>query len=242
MHIMIAVPKTIRTNDCIMIPSLQSIPLIDRETILKNKFPKPTRNSTANREFVIGIKFLQQTLDKEPTTILQVLQEKKEEFKKFYNASMKPDMMVLAIKILSKIGSTGFLNLEIDFFSFICNSNFIKSLQEFILNLSLQHVSKQHQNKFYYEDVKSFWTSITTIFNNLIILLPNTVCQKLYEVVQACKITLTNLHYQHKVDDSITEEYETFYKKFNFAFEEQERKKVNFINLFVLFELTVNHT
>ncbi|XP_026476066.1 NFX1-type zinc finger-containing protein 1-like [Ctenocephalides felis] len=180
----------------------------------------PLQKRTAN-EFFIGFNFLQQTLQKEPADILVVLQDKKKEFDKFYKSPMKPDIIVLAVKLLSKICDTGFT----EFLSFICNSEFIKNLQLYVINLAVQHESKQNMNSSYYQDMNSFWSSLINLFNNILLLLPNTACSRLYEIVHACNISIQTPNNQAKIYPKILKEFDDFIKKFNYTFEEHQRKK-----------------
>lgn len=135
---------------------------------------------------------------------------------------MKPDIIVLAVKLLSKICDTGFT----EFLSFICNSEFIKNLQLYVINLAVQHESKQNMNSSYYQDMNSFWSSLINLFNNILLLLPNTACSRLYEIVHACNISIQTPNNQAKIYPKILKEFDDFIKKFNYTFEEHQRKKV----------------
>ncbi|XP_017477675.1 PREDICTED: NFX1-type zinc finger-containing protein 1-like isoform X2 [Rhagoletis zephyria] len=131
-----------------------------------------------------GFNYLTELGTKDSDEVITALAKRKDDFEKFLNDDIRPDMFVLTIQVLTNLCQANFAEMVTSVLSNACSAKFLKTLHDFLVKLPFETDLEKHRNKLYHEDKNKFWCNLSKFFKKVIELLPNKARDELAPILE----------------------------------------------------------
>lgn len=131
--------------------------------------------------------------------------EKKNDFEELLNNDMAADILVVTLRVLTKVCQANFTETVSGVLSNACSRIFLKSLLDFLTKLPFEDGAEKFKNKLYHEDKNGFWSNLIEFFKKVIELLPSKARDELTTILQKINpiSTAIELSQDYKIDETI---------------------------------------
>ncbi|KAJ9594038.1 hypothetical protein L9F63_014515, partial [Diploptera punctata] len=180
-------------------------------------------NQNRRREYVMGYTELERLSNEDdPYGVIEVLANRTYGFEKLLKQELKPDVVILVIKLLSKLCNVEFAELKIKLLSSACNFNFLDQLSRHIAVIPLE------QNKRRKANIGSFFEDLLSFLETVINLLPSKAAEETFEkIIMMVEMTMKVNEQQKSVtiSEEIKKKFDKMSNQYKICVEEQNKKK-----------------
>ncbi|XP_014219353.1 NFX1-type zinc finger-containing protein 1-like [Copidosoma floridanum] len=151
-----------------------------------------------------------------------------EEFANFLNKKMRPDFLVVTLKVFKNICRANFTETLTKLINQACSSNFLHNLENYLTKLPFESTEEKLLNKLYYEDVNGFWRDLVEFFQKIIELMFRTACNKLTTVLKKMEGIIQSIELTQKygLDDGIKKDVSSMIKDLEGEIKKIEKRDV----------------
>ncbi|XP_069677368.1 NFX1-type zinc finger-containing protein 1-like [Periplaneta americana] len=170
------------------------------------------------RRFYLGYKQLENLAEQEACDIVVVLANSRSGFESLLKQQLRPDLLVLIVKVLSKLCRAEFEETKVGILSYACRSDFLDQLSKHIALLPLESNKKRKEN------IGSFLEDTLTFMEAGMNLLPSVAAEsfeKVFMIMTMMKIFDGNV----AISEDLTVKYKQLQKQHETCIEEQQKKK-----------------
>lgn len=172
------------------------------------------------RRLHLGYKQLENLSEEDPCNIVVVLANSRWGFENLLKQQLRPDLLVLIVKVLSKLCRTDFKDTKVVILSHACHSDFLDQLSKHIALLPLETNRKRKEN------IGEFLEDTLTFMESVMNLLPSVAAdrfEKVFMIMEMMKIFKGNLG--TVVIEDLRMKYERLHTRYETCVEEQQKKK-----------------
>nr|XP_023014369.1 NFX1-type zinc finger-containing protein 1-like [Leptinotarsa decemlineata] len=163
----------------------------------------------------MGFRSVQDLLMKENLEdIILVLSNDKNGFKEVLeNREMSNDMVVLILRLLSKISECSFQSSKIELLEFALRSAFADNVIKFVSTIAIQTSQEKNRNTEFWKDTDQFWNNMIQVTRNMQDIIPTSSCEVTLKLLKAAKLNIPNIETSHtlKISDSIKKEVDQLF-------------------------------
>ncbi|XP_077298494.1 NFX1-type zinc finger-containing protein 1-like [Arctopsyche grandis] len=178
-----------------------------------------TRGSSsapAKRDFsevTIGYRELLELSEKDGTEILLRFTQQNLKFANTLRKSaeaLKPDLIVLFMKCVSKVCEVAFDESKSSILGKISQSEFMATLERYFLDLPYVKINDKQSNSLFWYDCDDFWINVFKFYNCVISLMPSIALDTLPRLVDVNKLTIQGLrdHQKERFQDELLENFD----------------------------------
>lgn len=171
----------------------------------------------------LGYRYLEKLADEEPYKIIMVLANRRSGFETLLKQPLRPDLLILIVKILSKFCKADFEENKAAVLSYACHHDFLDQLSKHIALIPLE-VNKQRK-----ENVGNFLEDLLTFLESVIKLLPSKAAEGFENIFMMTDVMMKIFEGQHDTAASIEKlkkNFEYLQAQFKTCVEGEEKKKV----------------
>ncbi|OXU25033.1 hypothetical protein TSAR_011075 [Trichomalopsis sarcophagae] len=170
----------------------------------QSSYNRSERNSQSSRNY-FTFTYLDDLSKKNSDDVTAAIVNHKDEFEKFLNDDIRPDMFVLTLRVLNNICQANFTEMVTSVLGNACSPKFLSSLQNFLNKLPFETVMEKQNNRLYHNDKNKFWSDLAQFFKKLIELMPTKARDELTIVLEKLPKMLPNIEAEQnfKVEESI---------------------------------------
>ncbi|XP_001601379.1 NFX1-type zinc finger-containing protein 1 isoform X2 [Nasonia vitripennis] len=170
----------------------------------QSSYNRSERNNQSSRKY-FTFTYLDDLSKKNSDDVTAAIVNHKDEFEKFLNDDIRPDMFVLTLRVLTNICQANFTEMVTSVLSNACSPKFLSSLQNFLNKLPFETVMEKQNNRLYHNDKNKFWSNLAQFFKKLIELMPTKARDELTIVLEKLPKMLPNIEAEQnfKVEESI---------------------------------------
>lgn len=183
------------------------------------------KNKNQGNKFHLGFKKLEELTNQTPEDVLINLTRDKQTFTKLIADDLSGDYIVLIVKLLLKICEVTYNAMKMQMLSLVLDDKFIKTVINFILNLSIADAKDKKKNSYFWHNSNEFFNNLFFICKYMLELMPNKSYDKLCKIEKAVSKTLVELEDN---GTNINEDTKAIFKQYQtklvFINEEIERK------------------
>lgn len=148
----------------------------------------------------MGFRLLQDIADAEGPDVLVKLRERSKLFGNLINSNIdKHDLIVLLMKAVSKVCASSFEQLKLEMLLNLCNSKFIATLRNYLMDLPYVAATEKRKNNMYWGNPTAFWGDLISFFECIILRSPSTALQTCRSLIdgttKACLEGLKERHF-----------------------------------------------
>ncbi|XP_014216290.1 NFX1-type zinc finger-containing protein 1-like [Copidosoma floridanum] len=160
--------------------------------------------------------------------IMGILSQRETDFRDFLSTEMRPDVVVLTVRVLLKVCKANFTELVTRILSKACSTNFLKILEHFLMKLTLESDRDMIDNQFYHQNENGFWSELLEFFKKVNEFIPRTACDKLVPLLQKIEkiIPMIELNQNYKISDDIKTKFSRILKDMEENIETMRQKDV----------------
>ncbi|XP_017480047.1 PREDICTED: NFX1-type zinc finger-containing protein 1-like isoform X1 [Rhagoletis zephyria] len=187
---------------------------------------RETKRENASGGKSFDLKYLTELGTKNSDEIITALAKRKDDFDKFLNDDIRPDMFVLTIQVLTNLCQASFVEMVTSVLSNACSAKFLKTLQDFLVKLLIETDMDKHRNKLYHEDKNKFWSNLSKFFKKVIELLPNKARDELAPILERVTkmFTIIEENQNFRIDEKVKNDLLNMAKDFQEEIQRIEKK------------------
>lgn len=123
---------------------------------------------------------------------------------------LKPDLIVLFMKCVSKICDVAFDQSKSSILGKISQSEFIAALERYFLDLPYVKINDKQFNRLFWYDCDDFWNNVFKFYNCVISIMPSIALDTLPRLVDVNKMTIQGLrdHQKERFQDEMLETFD----------------------------------
>lgn len=147
----------------------------------------------------MGFRLLQEIADTEGPDILQKLSQRSQVFDNLLNSKIdRDDLIVLVIKVAAKVCASSFEQLKLNVLMNVCNSEFIGTLRNYLMELPYVTAMNKRKNYMYWGNPAEFWANLILFCECIVMRSPSTAVQRCRSLIDgATKAGLDGLSERH---------------------------------------------
>lgn len=143
------------------------------------------------------------------------------------------DLFPLILEIASRVCTSNFPQLKLEFILGICNSSFVSTYLMLYLS-NLPYVERKRENLFYWNDQEKFWANLIVLLETITAISPSTAMAKCRALIEnISKGCLESLKERHNFD--LPEEYHLRLQTLRNSIAVQEKDSKKKVMLMLLF-------
>jgi hypothetical protein len=172
---------------------------------------------------VLGYKRLEKLADEEPYDILVVLANERYGFETLVKQPLKPDLLVLIVRVLSKLCKADFEENKAAVLSVACVHEFLDQLSEHIALIPLEVDKKRNEN------VGSFLEDLITFLKTVVVLLPSKAVEGFEKIFTMTDVMIKIFEGQQFASanfDELRKKFEHIKAQHKICIEDDEKKKM----------------
>ena len=176
------------------------------------------------RKYILGYRQLEKLAGEEPSEIVSVLANSRVGFEKLVKQALRPDWLILIVRILSKLCKADFEENKAAVLSCACVHEFLDQLSKHIAVIPLE------VNKGRKDNVGSFLDDLMTFLETVINLLPSKAVEGFENVFMMTDVLIKFYEGQeHRFPnfDEVKKDFENVRAQYKLCVEEQERKDIS---------------
>lgn len=175
----------------------------------------------------MGFQKLEKLSEMEADQLVVVLANEDVGLEKLLKTDLTPDYIVLILRVVSKLCESTFQENKGSLLVKICQKDFIDKLMKYLSELVVQESYEKQRNKFFWSEQDRFWNDLLTLFETVLLIIPNTACEVLPKLVKHTCISVSNIEqHQHViVSDAVKKKLEELQVKVIMCVDEREKKK-----------------
>ncbi|KAK4872928.1 hypothetical protein RN001_014957 [Aquatica leii] len=147
-------------------------------------------------------KNLEELSEKDSTAIILELRGREDALKALFDSKMSNDAIVLVFQILAKVCLTDLLNVYAILKILAYKPIFFKSLEVFILELTVQSLDDRKRSSYFWRNRKAFLSNCAIVFRSLIKSIPSKAYEVLPRTLKAFTVMFTSLSWE-VVDEEV---------------------------------------
>ncbi|PSN32629.1 hypothetical protein C0J52_22378 [Blattella germanica] len=186
-----------------------------------NMVPQAT-SEFRTRQHVLGYKEIESLSEKQdPYDVLKGLADRVTAFERTLKQPLRPDLLILILKLLSKLSKLDFDDLKIQLLSRACDSSFLDQLSKHIVTIPLErNIKRKAQAENFLEDVLTF---LETVLN----LCPTKAADNFGDIftMTDTMLTINAIQKRITVSEAMVNKFKQLNTQFTTCVEEQEKKK-----------------
>lgn len=176
------------------------------------------------RKFVLGYRQLEKLAGEEPSEIVLVLANSRAGFETLVKQPLRPDLLILIVRILSKLCKADFEENKAAILSYACAHDFLDQLSKHIAVIPLEG------NKARKDNVGSFLDDLMTFLETVVDLLPSKAIEG-FENVFMMTDMMIKIYEKRELRfsnfDEVKKKFEHIRARYKICVEDQEKKDIN---------------
>ncbi|PNF18207.1 hypothetical protein B7P43_G18049, partial [Cryptotermes secundus] len=183
------------------------------------------------RKCVLGYRQLEKLADEEPYDIIMVLANQRREFETLLKQPLKPDMLILIVRVLSKLSKADLEENKVAVLSLACIHEFLDQLSQHIALIPLEVNKKRKEN------VGNFFEDLMTFLETVVSLLPSKAVQGCGKIFMITDMLIKNFEGQQlswSNFDEVKTKFVHIKAQYEVCIEDEKRKKKEDVNICAL--------
>ncbi|CAK1556370.1 unnamed protein product [Leptosia nina] len=173
----------------------------NRQNTIHNRGRKA--NNTVEKSRHVGFLFLQRLAEQNKNEILIQFNNNQNRFIEMLQGCFEnPNIYYLILSLTSKVCDSDFDELKLQFLLAVCNTNFTKNLNNYIMELPFSR--NREENSLYWNNQTKFWDNLITFLESIFKISPSTAmsrCRVLIEGTSKCCIYLLKENHTFELPD-----------------------------------------
>jgi hypothetical protein len=188
---------------------------------LGQEIDKGISKQREERKYALGYKLLEKLAGEEPCEIIMVLANRRSGFEALVKQLLRPDLLVLVVRVLAKLCKADFEENKAVVLSYACHHDFLDQLSKHIALIPLE------VNKYRKENVGSFLEDLMTFLETVINLLPSKAVEGFQKVFMMTDVTIKVIEGQQSAAasfDEMKKNFEYLKSQYKTCVEEEEKR------------------